>query len=102
MGPTKISGLPAHILLVHLTVVLVPAAALLVVVAAIWPNMRRRFSWWVPLIALGALGCVPITTHAGEWLKVRVAMTALIRKHVQLGHGLLPWVAVLFVVAVAV
>jgi hypothetical protein len=102
MGPTKISGLPAHILIVHLTVTLVPLAALLVFVAAVWPAARRKLSWWVPLVALAALICVPVTTHAGEWLEARVAMTPLIAKHVHLGKQLLPYAIGLFVVALLV
>jgi uncharacterized membrane protein len=102
MGPTKISGLPAHILLVHLTVVLVPVAAAVVLVAALWPRARRRLTWWVPLVAFVALAVVPITTHAGQWLEARVAITPLIRKHVHLGKQLLPWALALFVVALVV
>jgi uncharacterized membrane protein len=102
MGPTKISGLPAHILLVHLTVVLVPVAALLVLLAAVWPAARRKLTWWVPLVALAALAVVPVTTHAGEWLEARVAITPLIAKHVHLGKQLLPWAIGLFVVATLV
>ena len=102
MGPTQISGLPAHILLVHLTVTLVPVAALLVLVAALWPAARRKLTFWVPLVALAALICVPVTTHAGEWLEARVAMTPLIAKHVHLGKQLLPWAVGLFAVAVLV
>jgi uncharacterized membrane protein len=102
MGPTKISGLPAHILLVHLTVTLVPLAALVVLLAAVWPAARRKLTWWVPLIALAALVCVPVTTHAGEWLEARVAITPLITKHVHLGKQLLPYAIGLFVVALLV
>jgi uncharacterized membrane protein YhdT len=102
MGPTKISGLPAHILLVHLTVVLVPVAAAAVLVAAVWPAARRRLTWWIPLVALVALAVVPVTTHAGQWLEARVAITPLIRKHVHLGKQLLPWAIALFIVALIV
>src|SRR5207342_3027803 len=42
MGPTKISGLPAHVLLVHLVIAAVPIASLLVIVCALWPVARRR------------------------------------------------------------
>jgi hypothetical protein len=39
---TTIGGLPAHILLVHAVVVLVPLAALLVVLVTAWPAARAR------------------------------------------------------------
>ncbi len=55
MGPTKIQGLPAHILLVHLVLAAVPIAALVLVVAALWPAAGRRLGIITPIIALGAL-----------------------------------------------
>jgi uncharacterized membrane protein len=83
-------------------VILVPFAALVVLVAALWPAARRKLTWWVPLVALVALICVPVTTHAGEWLEARVAITPLITKHVHLGKQLLPYAIGLFVVALLV
>jgi len=102
MGPNEISGLPAHVLLVHLVLAAVPVAAIVLIVTALWPAARRRLGIITPLIALGALLTVPVTTHAGHWLQARVAMTPLIRKHVNLGKWVLPWMVALFVVAVLV
>ncbi|WP_233625292.1 hypothetical protein [Actinoplanes sp. ATCC 53533] len=39
-----VNGLPAHILLVHAIVVLLPLAALLLVLTAVWPAARRRLA----------------------------------------------------------
>ena len=102
MGPTKIQGLPAHVLLVHLVLAAVPIAALVLVVAALWPTAARRLGIITPIIALGALLTVPVTTHAGLWLEARVTITPLIRKHVTLGKELLPWMIGLFVIALLV
>jgi hypothetical protein len=102
MGPNEINGLPAHILLVHLVLAAVPIAALLLVIAGVWPAARRRLGIITPLVALGALLTVPVTTHAGHWLEARVAVTPLIRKHVDLAKWMLPWMVALFVVAVLV
>ncbi|HEY3924085.1 MAG TPA: hypothetical protein VGL75_05925 [Acidothermaceae bacterium] len=102
MGPTKIQGLPAHILLVHLVLAAVPIAAIVLVVAALWPAATRRLGIITPIIALGALLTVPVTTHAGEWLEARVTITPLIRKHVALGKEVLPWMIGLFVIALLV
>ncbi|WP_192029140.1 hypothetical protein [Candidatus Frankia nodulisporulans] len=99
MGPTEVSGLPAHVLLVHVVVILVPLAALLVVLAAVWPAARRRLGLVTPLVALVALVSVPLTTHAGEWLEARVSSDELVRRHTELGDELLPWVIGLFVLA---
>ena len=52
-----------------------------------------------PVVALAALVAIPPTTHAGQVLKERLPDNELINKHAELGDKLLPWVAVLFVVA---
>lgn len=100
--PTQVRGLPAHVLLVHAVVVVVPLAAVLLVVSALWPRARRWLGGATPLTALAALVLVPITTHAGNWLRDRVADTPLVQRHAQLGAQLLPWAIALFVVACGV
>jgi len=97
---TTLDGLPAHILLVHLVVVLIPATALTVLLVAVWPAARRAA---VPVAVLAILTAilVPVTTEAGEWLEHRVASTPLIRAHTELGDYLLPWAVALAVVALA-
>ena len=93
--------LPLHPLLVHFTVIVVPLAALCLVLGAIWPAARRRLSLVTPLVALAALVAVPITTNAGEWLLERVGKTPLVERHEQLGWTMLPWSIAVFAVAVA-
>jgi hypothetical protein len=93
--------LPVHPLVVHLTVVLIPLAAISVVLAAVWPAARRRLGLLPQILALIALVLVPITTSAGEWLADRVAETPLVERHEQLGERMLPWAIALFAVAVA-
>jgi hypothetical protein len=103
--PVKINGLPAHILLVHVVIVLVPLAALLLVASAIWPAARAKLGFLTPAVALVALIFVPITTNAGHWLRNHLpgARTSpAITKHANLGGTLLPWVIGIFVVAAAV
>jgi hypothetical protein len=97
----EFNGLPVHILLVHLVVVLVPATALCLLLTAFWPAARRRLGFVTPLLALLALIAVPFTTAAGEWLQARVAATPLVATHAALGPQLLPWVIAMFVVASA-
>ncbi|SOD70693.1 hypothetical protein SAMN05892883_0353 [Jatrophihabitans sp. GAS493] len=99
MGPTEIGGLPAHILIVHVVIVMVPLAALLTVLSAAWPAARRKLGILTLIAALAALISVPLATHAGEWLKARVGATPLVERHADLADGLLPWVIGLFVVA---
>lgn len=99
---TTINGLPAHVLLVHAVVVLVPLSALLVVLVAVWPAARRRLAPLTTLLAAVALAAVPLTTEAGEWLERRVPESPLVKAHTELGDGMLPWAIGLFVVAVAI
>ncbi|TFC93894.1 MULTISPECIES: DUF2231 domain-containing protein [Cryobacterium] len=94
-----IFGLPLHPLIVHATEVVVPAAALVVLLAALWPRFRR-WSGFLPLgLALAALVLVPLARETGEKLKDRVVETALVETHSEMAEGLLPWVAGLVVVA---
>jgi hypothetical protein len=99
----KINGLPAHVLLIHVVIVLVPLAALMLVAGAVWPAARARLGFLTPAVALVALAFVPITTHAGTWLRDHLGFTtAAVRKHTQLGATLLPWAIGVFVMAAAV
>jgi hypothetical protein len=102
MDLSTVNGLPAHILLVHAVVVLVPLAALLVVLSAVWPAARRRLGLVTPVLALATTVVVPVTTDAGEWLERRVDPDPLVRVHTELGDQLLPWVIGLLVVGAAV
>ena len=82
-----VNGLPAHVLLVHAIVVLLPLSALLLVLTAIWPRMRARFAGPNALLSLFVVVLVPITTSAGEWLEQRVTASALLHDHTELGDG---------------
>jgi hypothetical protein len=100
LGPTTVSGLPAHILLVHLTLVVIPTAAAAMIAAAVSRRLRRWLGVVTPLLALVALIMVPITRSAGLWLYNRVPHTPLIDAHMHRANHILPWVVALFVVSV--
>ncbi|KOT90119.1 membrane protein [Streptomyces rimosus subsp. pseudoverticillatus] len=100
MGPVEINGLPAHVLLVHAVVILLPLTCLLLVAAAVRPPWLRRMGLGLPGLALVSLVLVPVTTHAGEWLEERVPESSLVERHADLGDGLLPWAVAVFVMAV--
>jgi uncharacterized membrane protein len=68
MTLTTISGLPAHVLLVHALVVLAPLTALLEILCALWPAARRRLIWLVLALAATTAALTPITANAGGWL----------------------------------
>ena len=100
MGIDQVNGIPAHALLVHATVVLVPLACALTIGSALWPALRNRLGIITPLMAFVAMVMVPVTTEAGEWLARRMRNTPLIEKHVEIADNLLPWVVGVFAVAV--
>ncbi|MFH7598957.1 hypothetical protein WDV06_28260 [Streptomyces racemochromogenes] len=102
MGLDLVNGLPAHILLVHVVVVLAPLAALALIVCTCFPRVADRFGPALPVLALTVLVSVPLTTEAGEWLEHHVERGPLVRRHAELGDGLLPWALALFVLATAV
>jgi hypothetical protein len=85
---------------VHATVVLLPLAALAVLLHAFWPDARRRLGVVTPLLAGVALVLVPMATQSGENLEHAVGRSALVERHAELADGMLPWAIGLFVVAV--
>ncbi len=105
--PTVIHGLPAHVLLLHVVVVLLPLGAFFTVLSAVWPAARRKLGFIAPLTCLVALVFVPITTNAGEWYQHYLesrAGSALppIDHHAGLGRNMI-WFAIgLFVVSAVV
>lgn len=93
-------GLPLHPLIVHGTVVIVPLAAITVLLAVLWPRFR---AWAGPLpagLAVVGLVLVPLSTSSGENLERSVRETELVERHAELGEQLLPFVAVLAVAAI--
>jgi hypothetical protein len=95
-----IGGLPAHPLIVHATVVLVPLAAAAVALHTFWPAARARLGVVTLGAAVLAVILVPLSTSSGEQLEHDVPRTALVEQHTELADGLLPWVLGLLVVAV--
>ena len=94
--PNDFYGLPLHPLIVHATVVMIPLAALTVLLSALWPRFR---AWAGPLpagISLIGLVLVPLSTSTGETLEKHVARSALLEEHTRLADGLLPWMIGLF------
>lgn len=96
-----ISGLPAHVLLVHAMVVLAPLTALLEILCGIWPAARRRLVWLVLVLALVTAGLTPLTTEAGEWLFDRKRQPSeILRTHVERGDWMIYFSVALVVVAI--
>ncbi|HEU0088688.1 MAG TPA: DUF2231 domain-containing protein [Pseudonocardiaceae bacterium] len=88
-----IAGLPAHPLLVHAVVVLLPLAAVGVVTIAVRPAWRRRYGPVVAGLTVLGVAVVPFAQQAGEQLAARLARVGnpLIVQHTALGRTLLPY-----------
>ena len=99
---TVINGLPAHALLVHLVVVLVPLTALLAIVCGLWPAARRGQLLWLTLaLATATMILTPITSDAGEWLyDLRTKPSPILREHAERGETMVYFAAALLAVAI--
>lgn len=85
----SIFGIPAHPLFVHIPVVLIPLAAVGVIVMVIRPAWWERYKWATLAIAgVGMAGSI-IAAGTGEELEEAVENTAprqLLRAHVEAGE----------------
>src|SRR5512135_2792169 len=93
-------GLPAHPLLVHLTVVAIPLTAVLVGVVAVFSRVPWLVKVTTVLLAALAVALVPLMESSGKALEERVTETAAVERHAEMGETFLPWVIGLFVVIV--
>ena len=98
----ELFGLPAHPLVVHAAVVLLPLAAIATVVCAAVPRWRRAYAPLALVAAVLALGAVLFAQGSGEKLEHDVRKTALVREHTEQGERVLPWAIGVTVVAIAV
>jgi hypothetical protein len=82
----EVFGLPAHPLIVHAPVVLLPLALLGVILCLVRPQWRA--SLIVPTAVIGIIGAggAILASQSGEWLQARVAETAQVHDHQQLGE----------------
>jgi hypothetical protein len=99
---TTITGLPAHVLLVHALVVLAPLTALLEILCALWPAARRRLVWLVFAFAVVTTALTPVTVNAGGWLYDRDNHHPdILNTHAERGGWMIYFSVALLVVAVA-
>jgi uncharacterized membrane protein len=100
---TVFHGLPTHVLLVHFVVVLVPLTAVLEIVCALWPAVRRGHIVWLTLVlAVVTLVLTPMTTKAGQWLyDLRAHPDPILQEHAERGGGMIYFSVALLVVAIA-
>ena len=95
-------GLPAHPLIVHATVVIVPAAAVAVALAGAWPRFRRSAGSGPLALAVVAVAPTPISTSSGETFERQIGGSSLIDEHSQRADLLIWWVIPLALLSAAV
>ncbi|MEU6074651.1 DUF2231 domain-containing protein [Micromonospora sp. NPDC047074] len=95
----EILGLPAHVLVVHAVVVLVPLLALLAVAYVALPRFRRRLDWAVAILAVVAPVSAFVAVESGEELNdafvargMQGPILAQISEHAGYGDILFRWV----------
>lgn len=93
-----IAGLPVHPLVVHAAVVLLPLAAVALVVAIAVPRWRAWLGWLSVAGLAVATGAVFVAKESGEALAARVGEP---ERHAELGDTLPLLAAALFLVALA-
>ncbi len=96
-GPfDTIAGLPLHPLAVHVPVVILPLAALGLILLVLVPRWRRSFGWLVLAgLAVGAVGAM-VARQSGEALAERVGLP---ERHADLGGALVLVALVLLVLS---
>jgi hypothetical protein len=95
-------GLPAHPLVVHAAVVLLPIAAIGLIVVALVPKARRHYAPVVFVVALLATIAVGLAQQSGEALEDKVTETEQLEEHTEQGQTVLPWAIALTIVSAAV
>lgn len=102
MEISELFDLPAHPLIVHAAVVLLPLAAVVTLVVAAVPSLRRCYAIVGLALAIAAAIFVGLAQGSGEELEERVEETALVEEHASQGEDVLPWAIGLVVVSGAV
>lgn len=98
---TDIMGLPAHPLFAHIPIVLIPIAAIGVVLMC-WPKLRARIGWVVAGILVVAGIMTQLAISAGQNLREYVIETQLVRDHAHMGENVRPWLLLMFLCVVGV
>ncbi|HSN10501.1 MAG TPA: hypothetical protein VLS51_00120 [Propionibacteriaceae bacterium] len=93
------TSLPLHPLVVHAAVMLLVLVPLGVLVSLVWPGLRNRLDWLLPVGALGGFVAAIAAERTGQDLVAQLKQgSELVAKHADLGEKG-PWVAGVFALA---
>jgi uncharacterized membrane protein len=98
MEINTIFGLPAHPLLVHIPVALIPLCAIGAIVMVVSSRWRRRIGWVVVALAGFTVVASQLAIGSGETLEEAVNETSQVEQHAELGDTFL-WFALVFFLA---
>jgi uncharacterized membrane protein len=102
MEINNLFGLPAHPLLVHAPIVLVPLCFLAAIFMAAKPEWRRRYGVPTAVLAVVAAISVQLAEGSGEALEERVRETNLVERHAEIAELAKPFVFLFALALVAV
>ena len=83
----RVLGLPAHPLIVHAAVVLVPLLALGGIAYAVLPMLRRHFRWTVALLAIAAPAAITAAKLSGDEFRKNKNMTPQFQSTIDVHEG---------------
>jgi len=99
---SKIFGLPAHPLFVHVPVVLIPLTAMGAIAMACSASVRDRFGWLVLALGVVAGLSTQLAIESGKALRHSVPQSAALRQHTHTAESIRPLILLLFIVALVV
>jgi uncharacterized membrane protein len=99
---SKIFGLPAHPLFVHVPVVLIPLVGIGAIAMAFSGRVRNQFGWLVLGVGVVAGISTQFAIMSGQALRHSVPQSAELRRHTHIAESIRPLILLLFLVALAV
>ena len=98
----RFGDLPLHVLVIHVTVLVLPVGALTAIVFALVPKWRWLLRWPTLLLGLGSLVCAFVAKESGEaFVKAVPQLDPLVKVHQDRGDLLFIFCIVFAVAAVA-
>ena len=102
MTISRVFGLPAHPLFVHVPVVLIPLVGIGAIAMALSARVRDQFGWLVLAVGVVAGISTQFAIESGQALRHRVPQSAELTRHAHIAESIRPLILLLFLVALAV
>jgi uncharacterized membrane protein len=99
---SRVFGLPAHPLFVHVPVVLIPLVGIGAIAMAFSGRVRNQFGWLVLGVGVVAGISTQFAIMSGQALRRRGPQSAELRRHAHIAESIRPLILFLFLVALVV